>query len=55
MPITYKSNINYAVSFIQCKISSRSIYAKPHLSQDNVKQNLSVTGRNFGPTCHNDR
>ena len=27
--------------------------AKPRLSQVNVRQNLSATGRNFGFTCHN--
>jgi len=31
------------------------VYAKPRPSQDNVRQNLSATGRNFGFTCHNDR
>jgi len=32
-----------------------AVYAKPRLSQVNVRQNLSATGRNFGSTCHNDR
>jgi len=32
-----------------------AVYAKPRLSQVNVRQNLSATGRNFGFTCHNDR
>ena len=31
-----------------------SVYAKPRLSQVNVRQNLSATGRNFEFTCHND-
>jgi len=30
------------------------VYAK-HLSQVNVRQNLSANGRNFGFVCHNDR
>jgi len=33
----------------------RSVHAKPHLSQVNVRQKLYATGRNFGFTCHNDR
>jgi len=32
-----------------------TVYAKPCLSQDNVQQNWSATGRNLGFTCHNDR
>jgi len=31
-----------------------TVYAKPRLSQVNVRQNLSATGRNFGFVCHND-
>jgi len=31
------------------------VYAKPLLSQVNVRQNLSATGRNFGFTCRKDR
>ena len=36
-------------------ISAVSVYAKPHLSQVNVRQNVYATDRNFGFTCHNDR
>jgi len=31
------------------------VYAKPRLSQVNVRQNLSATGRNFGFVCHNNK
>jgi len=31
------------------------VYAKPRLSQVNVRQNLSATGRNFGFVGHNNK
>ena len=36
------------------EFSMTVVYAKPCLSQVNVEQNLSATGRNFGFTCNND-
>jgi len=32
-----------------------TVYAKPHLSQVDVRRNLSATGRNFRFTCQNDK
>ena len=34
---------------------SLAVYAKPRVSQVNVRQNLTATGRTFGFTCHTVR
>jgi len=40
---------------IYLPIMSNPVYAKPGRSQDNVRENLSATGRNFGFTSQDDR
>ena len=48
----FTSQINKAFNFNEYMYNA--VYAKPRLSQVNVRQNLSATGRNFGFVCHND-
>jgi len=51
---TFISDVQCWCSIVTLRETLYSAYAKSRLSQVNVRQNLSATGRNFGFTCHHD-